>query len=98
MKEDNKKFNEILEIVKFIKNSSATKDDLSELQEMFEQNMSGVKTQLFSVENELDDIKEILKKLEVRVEEDTDSVTRNVCVLEKKFKKLHQKVSRLQTA
>ena len=84
---------EILEIVNFIKDRMATKDELRDFRNESHEHFLGIDTRLVSIEQELKDVKRRLAKIETDVEkfgnrykEDIEELWKHVAVIEKRLK------------
>ena len=103
------KMDDILEIVQFIKDNSASKQDVdslrTEMKEEFKnvrtemsQGFSDVKVELANINLELEDIKRDLRKLESRTQIDDDAMIADNLKLNERVKKLEKQVRQLELA
>lgn len=74
----NNNLDDVIEIVSFIKDSMATKDDLKDLENRMDQRFDEIQQELKSINDELDYIKAELAKLEKRTREDVDVAGKDV--------------------
>ena len=104
-----KKVDDILEIVQFIKDNSASKQDVdglrTEMKEEFknvrtemQQGFSDVKIELANINSELEEIKRDLRKLESRTQIDDDVMIVDNSKLSERVKKLEKQVRQLELA
>lgn len=99
--------NDIFEIVLFIKENAASKEDLKELAskddlkpmattEAMEKGFSDIRVELRGIRNDLEDIKASLAELEKKTQEDDDAVANEYVWLKKKVQTLEQRVKVLE--
>jgi len=107
-----KKVDDILEIVQFIKDNSASKQDLNDLRGEFSglrgefselriemrEGFESVRAELASINLELEEIKRDLKKLENRTQVDDDAMISDNLELKARVEKLEKQVQQLQLA
>lgn len=99
----------INELMDFLQENMATKQDLLELEERVEKKIDGVSmkidtaasslsSQINSIEIELKDIKQRLERLEKHTIEDADAAASDILALQKRAEISEQKVRDLQPA
>ena len=99
------KLDEILEIVRFIKDNGATQesvDDLDKKVDGLDKRMDGLENELSGVRSELQSVKdEILlqiKRLEDKTQSDNDALARDYVKLVRRVEVLENQFKRLQVA
>ena len=91
-KQKNKtQLDEILEIVSFIKDNAAMKDDV-------ERGFSAIHTELQDIRADLDQIKKELRQLDKRTKEDTDALGKDFMNLNQRVAALEEKLKRFELA
>jgi len=97
----NEKLDDILEIVQFIKDNSASKDDIKDmatksdiarLEEKMDQGFADLRSELAGIHSELEEIKKDLSKLEKRTCEDDDAMISSNFKLRSRVKRLEKQV------
>ncbi|MBI4427186.1 MAG: hypothetical protein HY569_01735 [Candidatus Magasanikbacteria bacterium] len=104
LEQHGKRFDEQDELLHFICETVATKDELGELKkkmnerfDVTDSQLSGIKVELVSIGKDLEEIKSSLKKLEDKTQEDDDAMIseieklkQRVAVLERELVKVRQ--------
>lgn len=98
---------DILEIVNFIQENAASKEDLKELAtgtavEKIDKDMdtsfTDIKIQLQAMDIELEDIKRRLDSIELRTKDDDDVIVKDVIQLRERVNKIEKNLRQLQSA
>ena len=90
--------NTLDELVEFLQENMATKDDIKNLDQKIDHVYSSLSSQIHSVEIELEDIKKRLDRLEKRTIEDADAAAKDILELRKRVEILERRVGDLQPA
>lgn len=102
---NDQKLEELLEMVRFIKDHAATQESVeklgfkvSNLESKVDQGFTDIIMELRAIHGELDDIRQELKKLELRTREDADSASDVYVKFQRRLEILEKRVQHLELA
>ncbi|MEK7481240.1 MAG: hypothetical protein AAB633_00645 [Patescibacteria group bacterium] len=102
MEETNKKLDDILEIVTFIKDNAAMQSDMDarfdELRSDMDARFDEVKSELSAIRTDISDIKQRLTALEKRTLEDANVAAQDILELRQRVDELERKLTILEHA